>query len=68
MLKAFVSDALSLGRDLQYPPFREVLKLTLLAVAAIGILMLLVSAMDSVFYKFLAESRVKDWAHQKALL
>jgi len=67
-LKIFVSDAVSLARELKHPPFREVVKLTLLAVAAIGMLMLLISAMDFVFYKILAESRVKSWAHQKALL
>lgn len=44
-----------MGRDLRYPPLREVVKLTLLAVVAIAALMLLVHAMDLGFYRLLVK-------------
>jgi len=53
--RRFLSEALSLGRDLRYPPLREVVKLTLLAVVAIAALMLLVHAMDLGFYRLLVK-------------
>jgi hypothetical protein len=67
IVKIFVADALSFRKDLKYPPIRGVLKLALLTVAVIGMLMLLISAMDYVFYKLLAEHKIKVWAELKAL-
>ncbi len=53
--RTFLADAWSMGRDLRYPSLREVIRLTLTAIAAIGVLMLLVSAMDLGFSLLLSK-------------
>ena len=51
--KRFLTDSVTMGRDLKYPPFGEVVTLTLLAVVAIVCLMLVVATMDLSFHKLL---------------
>lgn len=57
----FMSEAWALRKELQHPRPGEVLKLTVIALAATAALIAVVNGLDLLFFKLLSERQLRKW-------
>lgn len=65
-MQQFWVEAQELRKGLVLPSFKEVFRLTILAIVFILISMVALAAMDQLFYKLIGERFVKKWAASQA--
>ena len=64
----FLAEAWSIRKSLVHPSFREVFKLTIIAVIFIGIAMVAITGLDSFLNKVIAEPIIRRWMETRTSL